>query len=410
MRTLLFCPRAMLPAFVLLIYVVAVTVGVFVGGLWASLGLGGALVLFLVVWWRDKSLPMPQHDFAVLALLALAVVVILNFQSSQPATSWHYWTRLVTIFLPLILLSNPSIQAHAFSPRLFPVMTVAAIVGTVALGCELHFGGAVLKYLKGPQASLTQYNRGLSYLVILSFSIMAWLWTGYAHFLSEERRLWLSALFILNLLVATGLTDSRASKLAFILGLLALVLAYYWPRVTARVLAILVLAFTSWPFVAQKFFLTHYDALKHFPNSWRARMEIWDYMSYRIMERPWLGWGLGTASSLRFQEPHGASYVFTTFPAAHAHNAFIQLWVELGVPGLMGGVALALLTLHKASTLNAKIAPFAIGSWVAALCLSLCAYDLWTDSMYAAFALTGFAFAMLQRHGDSSAEFVPTVT
>ena len=120
-------------------------------------------------------------------------------------------------------------------------------------------------------------------------------------------------------------------------------------------------------------------------------------MSYRIQEHLWLGWGLGTSYTLPFQEPHGALYIFTTLPAAHPHNVMCELWVELGLPGLVLGIAFAFLTLRKAGRLDPRLVPFALGAWTACFCLSLIAYDFWTDSLWGAFAMTAFAFALLQK-------------
>jgi FtsH-binding integral membrane protein len=59
------------------------------------------------------------------------------------------------------------------------------------------------------------------------------------------------------------------------------------------------------------------------------------------------------------------------------------------------GIFFALFTLDRAASLSPKLVPFAIGAWVAGLTLSLVAYGFWTDSLFATFALTGFAFALL---------------
>jgi O-antigen ligase len=170
-----------------------------------------------------------------------------------------------------------------------------------------------------------------------------------------------------------------------------------WPVLTRRLLTALPFLLLVWPFAVQRFFLAHSGWLNHIPPSWQARMEIWDYISYRIMERPWLGWGFGTAHTLPIIGPHSAAYVLTTVPAAHPHNVVAQLWVELGLPGLALGIVFALFTLRRATQLDEKLAPFAVGAWMAALCLSLVAYNFWTDSLLAAFALTGLMFALLKK-------------
>jgi O-antigen ligase len=204
-------------------------------------------------------------------------------------------------------------------------------------------------------------------------------------------------LFILILLIPTSLSESRTAKLALLLALAIAAIAHLWPVWTRRALAALPFLLIEWPFAAQKIFLTHYDWLAHLPKSWHQRMEIWDYMSYRIMEKPLLGWGLGTSHTLPFQEPNGAHYVLTKVAASHPHNAVIELWADLGMPGLALGIGFALLVLRKAGRLAPPLVPFALGAWVAGLCLTLVAYDLWTDSLFAAFAVTGFGFALLEK-------------
>ena len=126
------------------------------------------------------------------------------------------------------------------------------------------------------------------------------------------------------------------------------------------------------------------------------RVEIWDYLSWRIAERPWLGWGLGSSHLLEWVNPDSLAYHFVHQPAPHPHNVFIELWVELGIPGLILGLAFAALTLRKIEHMPPQFMPYATGAWAAAFCLSLVAYDFWTDSLFTTFALIGFAFALLR--------------
>jgi len=126
-------------------------------------------------------------------------------------------------------------------------------------------------------------------------------------------------------------------------------------------------------------------------------MEIWDFMSFRILERPWLGWGLGSSHELQPISPHSVHYAVTAGPVSHPHNAYTQLWVELGLPGLALGVFFALFMLRMAGRVQQKSAPFALAAWTMAFALAMVAYDFWTDSLLAAFALTAFAFAVMER-------------
>ncbi len=408
--------RRHMPDGVTALYGVAVTAGALTGGLWAILGIGGALVMAAALLYAERAAPWPRRDVAALAFLSLAVMAVLNLVSTQPGLSWAAWGKLATIFLPLLLLSSPRLVEASIRPALFRFLPWGLAAGAAGLGLELALGGPLLHALKGADASLTQYNRGLSWLVLMAFPALAVLAAAWNRRESQEGagvlsvRFWDAVRplapavgFLVALLVVAGLTESRASKLALVVALPVMALARFSPLRAARVLALLPFAFVVWPFAAQKVFLACHACVEHLPPSWHARMEIWDYMSYRIMEKPWLGWGLGASHTLPFQAPHGGMYVYTVVPASHPHNVFVQLWVELGMPGLVLGIAFALLMLRKAVRLDARLSPFALGAWAAAFSLSLAAYDFWTDSFFAAMALTGLAFALLDREARAGA-------
>lgn len=376
-----------LPKFSLLIFGLTATVGAFTGGLWAGIGIGFALIMFAAIWFIEWRMPRVETRIVFFILIVLGVCAALNLHSAQPGLSWFEWEKLVTIFLPLSLLWAPNVQKHAASPRLLMVLPLAVALGGLALGIELYLDGPLIKFLHGPSALVVQYNRGFSYLVILAFPAMA--------ALAMTRRRQTIVPLMLILLIPASLTESRAAKLALIVGFITILAAHFLPKLTRGVLATLPILAVGWPFAAQRLFLDQHDRVERLPPSWLDRMEIWDYMSYRIIEHPWLGWGLGMGSHLSPAKPHGALYRFEVDPAAHPHNAAIQLWVELGIAGLIFGIIFALFTLHRAGKLPATLTPFALGAWAAAFCISMIAYNFWSDSLWAAFALTGFAFCLL---------------
>lgn len=392
----------LLPLLTLFAYITVTTVGAFTGGLWAAVGIGYALALYFGTAYLDRRWPRPSRDVLALALIALAVMAALNLASIDPQQSWFDWLRLSTIFLPLALLTAPEIRAHAAQQKLFTIMAATAMAGAFALGVELVLSAPLLHLVRGERAGLTGYNRGLSYLVVLSTPILASLWmrrplSSKGDVKNAIRKIVPFALFVVVLLFPSGLTESRASKLALVLALLTIIAAHVVPKVTRWSLAGLTILLSAWPLVVQKAFVHFQDRLASLPDSWRHRLEIWDYMSYRIAEHPWRGWGLGTSKLLDYKDPHGELYQVVTAAAPHPHNAATQLWVELGAPGIVLGIGFALLTLRQASRLSPPLMPFAYGAWMAAVCLSCVAYNFWTDSMFAAFALTGFAFALLDR-------------
>jgi O-antigen ligase len=67
------------------------------------------------------------------------------------------------------------------------------------------------------------------------------------------------------------------------------------------------------------------------PNTNVGRSQIWQANLDMIKDRPWLGWGYGNYR--KFRDPY-----YNRYPAAdttaHAHNNFLQLWVDGGLISL----------------------------------------------------------------------------
>lgn len=396
-----------LSALMLVIFVTLTTAGAFSGGWWAPAGIASGLIVFFGAAYLDDRWPRPSWGLLALALAVLASTGLLNLASSDPDLSWHKWTRLCLFFPPLLMLTAPESVRRADHPYLFFALIVSAALALIALGIELWLKVPLLHWVKGPMAGPSKYNRGLSLMVLMSMPILAAIsvWPTPSG-MSRARALAFKAaaafVFVLALLFPSSLTRSSAANVALILSLLTVVVAYLWPRLMGWALAGTTFLLVSWPYVAQKSFLYAHGTHLRMPRSWRARMEIWDYMSYRIAERPWLGWGLATSRTLDFRDPHGDIYRMTKAAAPHPHNVVTQLWAELGVVGVIFGLLFALLTLRQAGRLAPPLVPYAYGAWVAALCLSLVGYDFWTDSILAGFAMTGLAFSILDRRLQSA--------
>src|SRR5581483_7359093 len=101
---------------------------------------------------------------------------------------------------------------------------------------------------------------------------------------------------IVLLFIPASLTESRSAKLALVLALLVTGAAFILPVVTRRCLMFVPFLAACWPIAVQKIFLARPDLVNRLPHSWQDRVEIWDYMSYRIFDKPILGWGLRSSS------------------------------------------------------------------------------------------------------------------
>ncbi len=379
----------------LFMYVMAVTVGIFTGGLWGIVGIWCSLLLYFGIWALERGHPPLPKNIVVSVLTVLCILALLDTQASSPDVSWHMLLQEATIMIPLALLFSPRVIAHIDKPDFFLVVSMAAAIGATLYNLEFGLGFPLLHIWKGPLASVTEYNRGASYFAVFSFPLMAYWWiTG---------KRWQAILFTGLMVLPVLLTESRATRLAFFMGGMVTIIAHSFPNLTRRSLIYILLFLLTLPFMVTAVFIHHPEWIDTLPPSWQHRVEIWDYMSYRIFERPWVGWGLGSSHLLSYAQPHGMTYQYVKSAASHPHDAVIQLWVEVGIPGLILAASAAIALLQKASRFASPIIPFALGAWTAALCISSVAYSFWDDSLFSLFAMTMLAFIILARqlkHGE----------
>jgi len=80
------------------------------------------------------------------------------------------------------------------------------------------------------------------------------------------------------------------------------------------------------------------------PNSTTHRLLIWQFVTQRIFEKPFLGWGMNTARqipgsgekyTLKVDTPNNKKIVLfrESFMPLHPHNSSLQIWLELGAVG-----------------------------------------------------------------------------
>lgn len=154
---------------------------------------------------------------------------------------------------------------------------------------------------------------------------------------------WLERIFLgLSILAILGvivLTQSRGAWLATVAVLLGLlILRWRWGWI--GIFTIPVLIISSGYYLGFNRIL---DLLSSNPTigDWNGRVEIWFRAIYMIQDFPYTGIGMGL-----FQDVTSALYPFSeSLPATipHAHNLFLQVGVDLGIPGLAAWLSILIL-------------------------------------------------------------------
>ncbi|MGC8782684.1 MAG: O-antigen ligase family protein, partial [Anaerolineae bacterium] len=175
----------------------------------------------------------------------------------------------------------------------------------------------------------------------------------------RERKWWsgLLALLLAGIVGATLiLTQSRSGWIAAVAGLTTLAALAGWatgrrPAQIAAVvaplalIAIIAAVIITRPELAARFINTSRQSESEI--SFSGRPEIWSRALYAIQDFPFTGTGLGTFRRV----VHLLYPLFTISPdidIAHAHNLFLQVALDLGLPGLIAYLAVLWIALTVA--------------------------------------------------------------
>jgi O-antigen ligase len=353
-------------------------VGLLLGPAYATLAwIFGALRLAAARKW-----PAPDLRLLALAGTFCVLCVAASAFSIAPAHSVAAAGQLALIFAAsLVVLADRSLPPAA-AGRAFGAMSLALFAG-VAVMCADHALHFRLEHALDSHAAFpgTKYNRGEDYLTLLLWPLLAF-WT-------LDRRYGRAALVAGAVGVAVLVGLSTTALVTLPVGVATLLAASLAPRTTRRVLAgVTVLMAVTLPFLLRTLAADRALFWRHLKLSGLHRLEIWDYMTARVFERPWLGWGLSTAKSVPIRPSEQLAYRFVDPHGVYPHNQWLQLWVETGAAGVLLGVLFALLVLRRIGEMPPRLAPFACAAFATAMAVSSSSFEITTDSWWAALALT----------------------
>ncbi|MDP9196748.1 MAG: O-antigen ligase family protein [Pseudomonadota bacterium] len=232
------------------------------------------------------------------------------------------------------------------------------------------------------EINMTRTNRGAVVLAILVWPVMGWLW---------PRRKVLALGLLAWTAVITILSESGAAVMALVAGtafLLAGHISFRWFCRLVLAGALAALALMPW-IVQEAYALAHGTWLMSWrPGTIGARLEVWSFVAEKIMEKPLSGWGMdaGRLFTIPFMESfHGKSYKFV-----HPHNAPLQVWLDLGVAGVLAAGIFLVAVFRKIMPLDNRQGPRVlalVGATLTVMCVNV---NLWSASWLGLLCLLPF--------------------
>jgi exopolysaccharide production protein ExoQ len=332
-----------------------------------------------------------------LALLFAALVLwglVSSLWAIEPRRSLLIALRLAGMFAAglALIAAATKIAAPARLVWCFAAGLAIALALTVV---QFWTAGALTHSLSRREfiePALNQAEDGFAYLLLPLCAVL---------FLRGQR------LFAGLLAVATVgvicLLVGETARIAFAIGVTAAVLLYFWrarlTRFAAMASVVLILGAPLIFPALDGIDITHRVSRYFKPSLWH-RLDIWSFVGTHIAEKPLLGWGLDSARAI----PGGDVQIAGGLPGQtwlplHPHNAPLQLWLELGLPG---AVLFALFAARIWRALGAApwprlYAAAAGGSLVTALVVALGSYGIWQEWLISTEFLTLFLILVMAR-------------
>jgi len=369
------------------IFALLPVVGLVNGPAYAGMIFGLAGLCLLLGLAMDRRLPIIERRSLILATLFCALCWASSLWSIDPHHSRAAALQMTAILLAVFVLwATAPVLTEDEARRLDRAMGAMLVIATAFLIIDMFMGYWISAFL-GLASNGTKYNRGIIHGMLLAWPLLAWR--------RPQRWQMLGLGGVVLVMVMVG--PSATAKAAFLGGLAVLLTALVLPRLCEAALAVGTLLIAApLPFVLRLVETHRAELANYIKFSALHRLELWDYMSSRVLEHPWLGWGLSSASRLTIRPEELQTYVWAKV-SNYPHNQFLQMWVETGALGVVLTLASLLMAFLAIRRLSVQIRPFAYASYASALIVAFADFEFTTDSWWAALAAMVLLFKTFDR-------------
>ena len=313
------------------------------------------------------------------------------FWAIEPPRSLIKELQLTGLFAAAIVLAAAA-RSIADAWRLAVLAIAGTALGLAVALIDFVTSGGLSGMVSTRPFSPTRLNQIAVWLAIMLLPLTAFLWC-------RGRRLpGIAAAIAIGATVF--LLDGTTAKSAVLLSLPIAVLLYWSRRVISQIAAALSVAAVlvaplTLPLLADDAqVVREADTVK---TSLAHRFYIWEFAGKRIAERPLLGWGLNSSRSI----PGGKELIRTNQERLplHPHDAALQVWLELGLPGaVLSALLLGWLWLSLATAVWPRLYAAAVGGSLAAASTVMSAgWGVWQEWWIATLSLAAFAILAMAR-------------
>lgn len=272
-------------------------------------------------------------------IVALMYALISTLWAIAPKETLHLWVRMSMFFIGGVALVTYA-RKNEYKDKIFTALLCGIIVTIVVANIESLTDGLVNKtarilfedflHSKAHNANyLEDLNRGASFLSIITWPMLCYLF--------DNGRARTAIILFAAVLGTIMQLDSFSSIIGFIIGGIVFTIVYCKKEKALKVFAILVVIGVFSGAGLAKIM----DANKLIGNvpvvpgaASNMRLYIWDYAAEQAYKKPIFGWGFNASRSYPVQESEYVDGGRSPLPL-HPHNNTLQVWLELGLVGLV---------------------------------------------------------------------------
>jgi exopolysaccharide production protein ExoQ len=320
---------------------------------------------------------------------ALSLIWALN-----PASGARKLIDLMALALSLVAMLALGERADsAQRRRLCKMLIVGMAVGFIVLTIEATFDFPLYRAVMGSAnpklADLVEVKRSVDALPLLvwpacfALARLGWPWLGAI----------VAALFAVACikLTASSATLGMFLSLAILAASFISLIWVRWLLALGTVLAFVLIVPIA--IVAYDKGGTSSQWLKH---SAQHRVEIWHFAAERTLDRPLLGHGFNASRYVPNGDavseflPPGQSLI-----PLHPHDAFLQIWLELGAVGTVIVATGLVLMLRAVGRWPADMARFILPGYAAGIVVAALAFGIWQSWWMATIAFSIAAYRLI---------------
>ncbi|MEM6811993.1 MAG: O-antigen ligase family protein [Pseudomonadota bacterium] len=251
---------------------------------------------------------------------------------------------------------------------------VTSSLSALLICFELITGGMLYSLIRrGSEEDgvhLAVFNRGSVFALLLFLA---------SFFLYSRKDNKLIYLLFMPFIALLFLTQSQSVQIGFVFAILFYLLFPFKNQIALSVaFALFAVHALILPFVMPAI----YDAVPYLGDTpilksgfANHRLEIWDFISQKIQTNPWVGHGLEFTRGYEGFQPRGIYFHWDSI--LHPHNFVLQVWIELGVIGVLFLISFVCFLMLEIRKMEHSVQKSALAILFTLLLLNSFSYGLW---------------------------------